>query len=304
MPWYDPLVPERSSRLARVLKWVGAATAVISLVLGARQIITLTTDHARRGRESAELVEIARQQAARGEFADAWRSLDGAEERRRDAATEEARLDVGFAWLRDARPGPGQPFSRITDAVTPALDRSLLDPGHPRRADVLAHLGWATFLRRRETGTGNPAPHYRQALAIDSANVYANTLLAHWMLWDGGDVAEARRHFDAALSRGRERPFVRTFQLAALRNRGDEAEAELIRVAASMRVGNETPDPSSARAVHMAFVRRYGPRPSASPVSGMSTADLLATYEWVIALPGVSEPDETRATVRAALRRD
>ena len=46
------------------------------------------------------------------------------------------------------------------------LDRALLDPQHPRRADILAHLGWATFLKRRETGTGDPAALYKQALTI------------------------------------------------------------------------------------------------------------------------------------------
>jgi hypothetical protein len=35
-------------RLGRILKWVGAATAVISLMLGARQLITIATDNAQR----------------------------------------------------------------------------------------------------------------------------------------------------------------------------------------------------------------------------------------------------------------
>jgi hypothetical protein len=124
--------------LGRILKWVGAATAVISLILGARQLITIATDNAQRNRESAEFVQLAQQQAARGEFADSWKSLDQADARARKTTTDEVRLDIAFRWLQDARPGPNQPFSRITDAVVPTLDRALLDPGHPRRADVLA----------------------------------------------------------------------------------------------------------------------------------------------------------------------
>ena len=169
----------------RVLKWVGATTAVISLILGARQLITIATDRAQRSRESAEFTALARQQAGRGEFAEAWQSLDRAEERSRTGCHRRGQARRRIPVARRGRPGSDQPFSRITDAVVPALDRALLDPQHPRRADILAHLGWATFLKGRETGTGDPAPLYKQALAIDPHNVYANVMLGHWLLWQG-----------------------------------------------------------------------------------------------------------------------
>jgi len=51
------------------VKWVGVATAVISLILGARQLVNIATDRAQRNRESAEFTALARQQAARNEFA-------------------------------------------------------------------------------------------------------------------------------------------------------------------------------------------------------------------------------------------
>lgn len=118
--------PSSSSTSARIVKWIGAATAVISLILGARQLITIATDRAQRNRESAEFTALARQQAGRNEFAEAWRSLDRAEERSRTESTDAARLDIAFQWLEEGRPGPDQPFSRITDTVVPALDRALL----------------------------------------------------------------------------------------------------------------------------------------------------------------------------------
>jgi len=88
------------SSKSAVLKWIGVATAVISLVLGARQLITVAMDRAQRSRESAEFVALARQQAARNEFVEAWRSLDQAEDRSRTAASESARLDIGFRRFR------------------------------------------------------------------------------------------------------------------------------------------------------------------------------------------------------------
>src|SRR5262245_15233698 len=295
-----------SSTPARILKWIGAATAVISLILGARQLITIATDRVQRNRDSAEFAALARQQASRNEFAEAWRSLDRAEERGRTEATDSARLDVAFKWLEEGRPGPDQPFSRITDAVVPALDRALLNPQDPRHADTLAHLGWATFLKWRETGTGDPASLYKQALEIDPHNVYANTMLAHWLMWRGEPLSAERPYFDAAISSGKERPFVRNFQLAAVRNRNDDAaDAELIRIVNSMRQQNEPLDERSAREAYVVFERRYGPRPRVpdAPLD-ISLSDQLATFTWLARMPGVSGRAEVNDVVVTALKHD
>jgi hypothetical protein len=277
---------------------------VISLILGARQLIAIATDRAQRNRQSAESTALARQQAGRGEFAEAWRSLDRAEERSRTAATDAARLDVAFRWLEEGRPGPDQPFSRITDAVVPALDRALLDPQHPRRADTLAHMGWATFLKWRETGTGDPASFYNQALEIDPMNVYANTMQAHWLMWRGEPLSAARPYFDAAIASGKQRPLVRTLQLAAVRNRSDDAaDAELIRVVDSMRKQNEPLDQRSAGAAYIVFQRRYGPRPRIPDAGAIDIplSDQLATFTWLARMPGVSGRAEVNDVVVATL---
>ena len=295
-----------TSSSARVLKWVGAATAVISLVLGARQLVNIGIERAQRSRESAEFTALARQQAGRGEYADAWRSLDRAEERSRTDATQAARLDVAFRWLEEGRPGPNQPFSRITDAVVPALDRALLNTQDPRRADILAHLGWATFLKWRETGTGDPAALYKQALDIDPHNVYANAMLGHWMIWQRQPLTAARPYFEAALAAGKDRQFVRTFQLAAVRNRNDDdGDAELIRVVNSMRQQNEPIDDRSARAAYVIYRQRFAAnaQPSAASDIGIPIADQLATFVWLTRIPGASDRPEVDETVTASLNR-
>jgi hypothetical protein len=97
-----------SSASARLLKWVGAATAIISLILGARQLFTIITDRTERSRESAEFTTLAQQQVGRAEFVEAWHSLDRAEERSRSEATDAARLDIAFRWLEEGRPGLNQ----------------------------------------------------------------------------------------------------------------------------------------------------------------------------------------------------
>jgi hypothetical protein len=291
-------------RLGRILKWVGAATAIISLILAARELVTIGTERAARARESAEAVAIARQQAARSEFAEAWKSLDHAEDRSRTAETDAARLEVAFRWLEEARKPEDKPFSTITDAVLPALDRALIDD-KPRRADILAHVGWATFLKSRDTGEGNPEPTYRQALAIDPANPYANVMLAHWLLWNRGPVETARPFLDAAVASGKERAFVRRFQIAGLRNRSsNEADNELLRVANSMRMQNESVDATSARSLYTVYLYRYlsGTRSIDPQPTDPSASDQLATFMWLTRQPGGSAGDEDDTRIIDAIK--
>lgn len=297
--------PSASSWPARALKWIGVVTAVISLLLGIRQLTTWMSDVYSRQREADTLVEVARQQASRQDFPAAWASLDRAAQVRAGEAVDDARVDIAFAWLQDARPGPGQRFAVITDAVTPALDRALVSAQGERRAELLAHLGWVTFLRLRDGHDGDPAARYQEALAIDADNVFANAMLGHWLLWRSADQMEtARKHFDAALAMaGDRRTFVRQLQLAALRNRNEAGDAELLRVANEMRTRNERLDAGAADYMYWIFTMRYRPNaPRTSRVSTVPDAELAATYDWVVDASPSAQRSAVRDSVRAALR--
>ena len=297
--------PPPSNWHTRALKWLGVVTALISLVLGGRQLVSWIGDVYGRQREAATLVEVARQQASRGEFATAWTSLERANEVRPGDAVDAARIDIAFAWLEDARPGPGQRFAVITDPVTPALDRALVSAQGERRADLLAHLGWVTFLRLRDGSEGDPAARYQEALSIDPDNVFANAMLGHWLMWRGAQIGPARERFDAALAAAGDRhPFVRRLQLASLTNRGETADAELLRVVNDMRTRGETLDPGVADYVHWIYTLRYGPNiPRARRADiAVSPADLAATYEWVFGASPSAQRSGQSADVRSALR--
>jgi hypothetical protein len=293
-----------SGRGARVLKWVGAITAIISLVLGARQLITWGGDVLHRRREAAAQIELARQQASRDAFADAWASLDRAATLQPGEAVEQARVDVAFAWLQESRPGPGKPFTTITDVVTPVLDRALLTATGSQRADLLAHLGWVTFLRSRDGVPGDPAARYREALAVDAGNAYANAMIGHWLMWTGSNVDEARRHFETALSSaGDRRPFVRSLQLSALANRGESADADLIRVADEMRQRSEPIDPPAADRVYRAFLFSFRPHVAqAFEKVEIAPANLEATYEWVVKVSTSAARSGEVDTIRQRLK--
>src|ERR687886_804420 len=46
--------PARPDRVAKALKWVGAATAVLSLVFALRELVGLVSGHVERGRRVSE----------------------------------------------------------------------------------------------------------------------------------------------------------------------------------------------------------------------------------------------------------
>ena len=107
-----------------------------------------------------------------------------------------------------------------------------------RRADLLAHTGWATFLLWRDGDRRlDPAASYREALSIDPGNPFANAMLAHWTLYRDRDaVADAVTLFDTAVRAGRALETVRTLQWAAYGNSNTpDAEAERVRLANAMR---------------------------------------------------------------------
>ncbi len=155
-----------------------------------------------RTRQVAALVETATGQRQRRQFGDAVKTLEAA--RQLDSEAAEPRLlleDVAMQWLREVQ---GDETSKtFGEALKPALaivDRALPGSSGSRRADLLAHQGWATFLLWRDGDRSlRPQDRYREALAIDADNPYANAMLAHWTLWTGDDVDEAARLFGAAL---------------------------------------------------------------------------------------------------------
>jgi hypothetical protein len=212
-----------------------------------------------RQRKIAESLGVEASQRTAGDFARAWATLQDAAKvadeggklatilGRLDDVRQQVRLrqeDLAMAWLRDARPGPGRAFSEIVNPVLPVLERGLLTATGERKADLLAHLGWADFLRFRDDGiVRNPETRYREALQVDAGNPYAHANLGHWILWRNGTLDAANKDFAAGLKSGRAHEYVRRMQLAALHNaRNESADAEVLRVINDMRRNKEPID--------------------------------------------------------------
>jgi tetratricopeptide (TPR) repeat protein len=146
--------------------------------------------------------------------------------------------DVAMDWIRNVRVEGGK--SSFGEAIKPALavvDAALPSATGARRADLLAHSGWATFLMWRDGDRRlNPAEWYSEALSVDPGNPYANAMLAHWILFQENDLPRAVKLFDTAVRAQRASDAVRSLQWAAYGNdRTPEAHVELVQLADRMR---------------------------------------------------------------------
>jgi hypothetical protein len=241
------------------MKWVGGLTAILSLVFAIQKAVQLVSDTRERQRQITELTAVATLQQNSGDYRASWatyqKAIDAAEptgqlakltgqlsERRQQL--REAQEDLAMVWIQNlqVRSGSGESFSDLIGPLDPVINRGIASSSGVRKADLLAHAGWATFLKWRDGQRGlDPNPQYAQALEADPGNPYANAYRAHWLFWTKGDAAmtEARANFAAALASGRVRDHIRGIQLAALRNLGSAGEPEFLAVINDMRQKGE-----------------------------------------------------------------
>jgi hypothetical protein len=207
------------------------------------QAAAITAKALEQSRQAETLVAEGLAQRRRNQFVEALATLTRARELAPNSATvREAQEDVAMDWIRSVRVEGGK--SSFGEAIKPALaiiDASLPSATGVRRADLLAHTGWATFLLRRDGDRRlTPTDMYQEALSLDPGNPYANAMLAHWVLLQDDDVPRAVKLFATAVQAGRALGAVRTFQWAGYGNvSAIAADVERVRLADAMRRGGE-----------------------------------------------------------------
>ena len=189
----------------------------------------------------------------------------------------------------------------------PALDEifAILDAGLTRTkgseaADVQAHIGWAHWLNQhiaeREIGP-TAEQDLRAALVLEPTNVYANAMLGNWMLQNHGDFAEAMRHFNIAVSTGKERQYVRSMQLGGLIYLDEPgARTAQVKVANAMRSSGEPLDAGSKRRI-LSFC--FDPAVTnheelMESLSAVSPEDAWKTFLWLDDNPGTGKGPQIR----------
>jgi len=235
-------------------------------------------------KKTTELLAMARLQSNGGDYTRAWELTGQALQLQPDSpAVQKEQAQIAMTWLRNIRIKEGQSFTEIADKILPCLYRSVTTETGAPVADSLAHIGYANFLKRREGTFGlKIEDDFRDALKQDPQNVYAHTFWGFWILWQGGELSHANPHFRAALKTGRERPFVRSFQIAALSNVGNpDYVIELIRVMDDMRKNQEDLELDERHRIE-GYVYYLYRREVIQKLSALPSTDHLATYLWLI----------------------
>jgi len=273
---HDAKPPHRppASTFQRVLKWVGSITAILSLFFGVYQLATMVSDARARARHIDEVYVIGKAQQSAGDFPAAWDSFGEAGKSaevggmiakmagKLDAAqakVRHAQEDLAIAWLQDIHAGSDEKFSDTVDKLLPSLVRGAATATAQRRADLLAHVGWAYFLKSRDgMSEADPARSYAQAIASDAANPYAHAYWGHWILWTHGNLGEAMQHFRAAVASRRALAFVRSIELSALTNSHDDAvQSEFLRTLNEMHKAHEPIDAGTASRLYDLYYSSY-----------------------------------------------
>lgn len=253
-------------------RWV-IGGLVAAAVAGLLYIVSGMGSHAQ---QATDLLQAARSLEAAGEHSSAWEKIEQARahvaenplsqllQRSLAQHVTSEQVDIAIAWLDDMRLREGQRFSDLVSRLLPSLDEAIAATEGERKADLLAHRGWADFLRSRDSGQQfEPDSYYRRALEVDPTNVYAHAMWGHWIMWRHGNLDDAREHFNAALASGRQRPYVRMMQLVAMRNRrGDDTDAETLRIVHDMTLHKEPltePTRSDIRSIYYVACGRESP---------------------------------------------
>jgi tetratricopeptide (TPR) repeat protein len=235
----------------KIMSWVGGATAILTLLFGLQQLVGWVSNARTQRQRTSELMAVAKDQQHSGHYPEAWASLEEAAQL--DSDNDDiavAREDLAMTWLREARVRVGeQTFSDLVAPLLPVLERGALKAEGSRKADLLAHAGWADFLRSRDGQRGIAADaQYKRAIDVDAENPYAHAMLGHWILSTGGDVASAQQHFRTAITANRERAYVRSMQVAGIMNRsGEDNDEEMLALANEMRQQRDSMDAGSRR---------------------------------------------------------
>jgi hypothetical protein len=155
-------LPPRRGRVLAMLAMVIVLAGALA-VAGFMQWQRQRTDEA----QVTALAAATRQLCESGNYALAWQGYDKAIAHYPDRQPlRHAREVCGMRWLREIHVREGkETFTDIVNRVLPVLAEGAALASGQHAADLLAHMGWADFLRIRDGASGlDPPAYYRKAL--------------------------------------------------------------------------------------------------------------------------------------------
>jgi hypothetical protein len=286
----------RTRSIQKPLLWSAGTVVVVAAAVAAAMSAGVgpwRSSHERR-QQIAQLLQTAATQSHQTEYESAFDSyqqvlvLDPTNRRALDG-----QVDAAMMWLEHfhvlvgegqrAEDLAGPPLARLKNVLEAGLSRT--SGKDTRAADILAHLGWAHWLNEKIAFKefNGAEPIFRQSLAIDPANVFANAMMGNWLLQTHGDGAAAIRHFQAALAAGTERPLVRSLQVGGLLHDDDPGmRAELVKVLNQMRANEEPLDAQTrSRARYLYDVTLANGTEYRDVLTAVPPGDNWKTYVWL-----------------------
>jgi len=274
--------------------WIGGITAVIGFIGTVTGAFDKINERLHHDSSLDAKIAVAKQQAGQGEYSAALQTY--ATILQTDSGykpAQQAQLATTEEWLRNFHVSEANSKDAKTvaaaylDQIFPVLDTALTHVQGSAAADIEAHLGWAHWMNRyiamREFDS-TAEQDMRNALTLDPNNVHAHAMLGNWLLVNHRSLAEALQHFSAAEATGKERPFVRRYELGALDSDEEPgARAAVMKIANTMRQNNEPLD------VERKFnTLNFCCNPSVSfhtdmveSFSAVSPSDAMQTYIWL-----------------------
>src|SRR5207245_6331700 len=123
----------KAIKFSTILKWVGYATAILSLIFGVRQLVKSVSDRIESHRKVDALLITEDVELKGRDYSSAWRSLDQASQLAPDSAKVRlAQENLAMAWLENIRVREKQEWSSIVDKLEHVLDRASLQPRIPK----------------------------------------------------------------------------------------------------------------------------------------------------------------------------
>lgn len=294
--------------------WVGRITAVAGLIatLGGGVTWWAARHHAQAERQAQ--LALAGTEADHGDYPAAFQIYNQMlKADPLDPSALEAQLNAAMLWdenfsvsVPDGQ-SPAEVAAPELDQILTALDAGLTRSKGERAADVQAHLGWAHWLNQRiaerEFGSA-PEQNLRAALATDPQNVYANAMLGDWILLHGGDITEAAQHFNAAVSTGKARPFVRELEIGGfLSSDVPGARAALVKAANDMRRNGEPLDSDSRRRIlYFCCDSVHTHEEIVESLSAVPSADAWQTWIWLDQARATDADSTTRTLQRSFIQ--
>lgn len=294
--------PKPDQVAKKIFLWVGYATAIISLIAGARQLGKVVLDRLDTDKKVNALLADEAVELGGKDYQSAWHSLEQASAiDNKSAKVKAAQEDLAVEWLDNIGPSRGENLSDIAHKLEPVLTSGIASSTAPsHRADLLAHLGWCYALESTYgSGALDPVSVYAKAVQEDEHNPYAQAMWGHWILSTGGSLSDATAHFNSALVSGRERDFVRDLQLTALLNPSDDKyEEEVIRVANQIRKENGSIGDGVRHSIFGIYYFRVSHTTPATKkfLEAVPANEHLATFDWLFSEMTLNESDQISRT--------